>query len=76
MGVDDDELEALAERMARLVRAGMGSRSRWALRAALDAAETDGIAGVLSLKLQSKPKDQPDVMFCVGTVEVIQRWGS
>lgn len=71
-----DELEKLAVKVADLVRHGMGVRSKWALRAALDAAETEGIAGVLALKIPSKNKEQPDVIFCVGQVDVVQRWGS
>jgi hypothetical protein len=72
----DEELETLALKIADFVRHGMGSRSKWALRAALDAAETEGVAGVLALKIPSKGKDQPDVMFCVGSVDLVQRWGS
>lgn len=73
---DEGELEYLALKVANLVRHGMGARSKWALRAALDAAETEGIAGMLMLKIPSKPKDLPDVAFCIGPVELVQRWGS
>lgn len=76
MTADDDELETLASKIADLVRHGMGSRSQWALRTALDAAETEGVAGVLSLQLPGKCKEQPEVMFTIGTVELVQRWGS
>lgn len=73
---DVDELERLALKVANLVRHGMGVRSKWALRAALDAAETEGVAGLLLLKIPSKSKDLPDASFCIGQVDVVQRWGS
>lgn len=72
-GSDDEELEQLAERMGELIRRGMGARSRWALRAALDAAEVDGVAGLVTLNVPAR-KARCDVSFTIGTVEVVQRW--
>lgn len=58
----------------RLVGAGMGPRSAWALRAAADAAGTDGIGGVLTIRIPPKTKDYVDLAFTCGTVEVVHRW--
>jgi hypothetical protein len=71
---NDEELDALATRLGDQVRAGLGTRSRWALRAALDAAEAEGIAGVLVLQISPKVKDHPEVQFTIGDVELISRW--
>lgn len=71
------ELRELAELLAEaLVASGLGGRSRWALRTALDAARTDGIAGMLCLAVPPRPNDRMDVSFIIGPVDVITRWGA
>lgn len=60
--------------MAKVIAAGMGSRSRWALNAAAEAAGTEGIAGVVVIKIPAKGKDYVDITFTIGMVEVVSRW--
>lgn len=73
---DDDELEKLAVEFANLVRQGMGDKSVWALKTALEASRVDGLSGILSLKIPGRLKDQPDAIFCLGSVDMVYRWGS
>lgn len=61
--MNEEELQQLAEGLGNLILAGMGSRSRWALRWALDAAHTDGISGVLRVTIPANPKDRCDIGF-------------
>lgn len=61
---------ALTELLAEL-----GARSRFALSTAVDAARTEGIAGVLVVKFPPRSKDHPECQFTIGTVDVISRWG-
>lgn len=63
--MDENELQLLAEGLGKLILAGMGSRSRWALRAALDAANTEGVGGVLHVKIPTTSKDRCDAGFKV-----------
>lgn len=72
----EQELKDLADRMAMTILKGLGTRSRWALRTGLDAAETDGISGVCVLQFPPKGNDHIDIAFTAGAVDVITRWGS
>lgn len=58
-----------------MILKGMGQRSRWALRTSLDAADTEGVAGICVLRIPPKEKDYIDVTFTVGAVDVVSRWG-
>lgn len=73
---DTAALELLAQRLGEKILAGLGPRSQWALRTALDAMDTDGVAGVLVVTVPAKCKERLDVSFTVGTVDVISRWGA
>lgn len=73
--VEETELQTLAERLAGMILRGMGTRSRWALRTSLDAAETEGVAGICVLRIPPKERDRIDVTFTVGNVDVVSRWG-
>lgn len=53
----------------------IGDRGLWALRAAADAARTDGIVGAIIVKIPSTPKDFIDITFTNGAVDVVTRWG-
>lgn len=72
--LEHDELTQLANRLAEIIVRGLGTRSQWALRTALDAADTEGIAGLAVLRVPPKNKDFIDITFTVGTVDVISRW--
>ena len=75
----DDELRGLAEGLARLLLSGMSARSRWAVRAALDAASKDGVSGTLKLGIPAKVKrDETDLRdrsrhFCIAGFAT--QWG-
>lgn len=73
--MDDGELEDLATKLGHLVLRGLGARSAWALNAACSAAEVDGIAGVIAIKIPARKKDYIDVVFTAGAVDVVSRWG-
>lgn len=68
--------QALAEQLGLALMKGMGARSRWALKAAIEAADTEGLGGVCVLMIPTKTKDYIDVTFTCGTVDVISRWGA
>lgn len=68
---DDDD----AELVNMILAAGLGARSRWALKAAADAAGTEGIGGVLVIQIPPKGKDHCEMSFTIGTVEVTTKWG-
>lgn len=71
------EVRQLADRLAEmLLSRGVGGRSRWALRTALDAAETGGVAGMMCIAISGKGKDHLDVSFTVGEVDLITRWSA
>lgn len=70
------QLEALASNLGQMVLKGLGQRSRWALRTTLDAARTDGIAGVCVLRIGTREKDFTDITFTVGSVEITHHWKS
>ena len=53
---------------------GLGARSRWALTAAAEAAKTEGIGGILVVRIPPKGKELVDMSFTIGKVEVISRW--
>lgn len=72
----DDDVEELALRMADFVRRDAGARSRWALRTALDALDTEGISGALTFQIPAREKDRPEISFVVGNVDIITRWGA
>ena len=66
----------LTEQMSQIISSGhLGPRSLFALKFGAEAARTDGIAGVLSIKIPLKERDFVDIVFTVGTVDVIARWG-
>lgn len=73
--MNEDELNDLARRLGERILAGLGTRSRWALRTSLDAAETEGVVGIMVLRIPPKTKDYLDVTFTVGQVDVVSRWG-
>ena len=76
LGLDEvtaEEYELIMQ-LAIIIGKGMGQRSKWALGAARDARTTDGIAGLLVLKIPSKVGDFVDVTFTCGIVEVVSRW--
>lgn len=60
--------------LQKIIDSGVGARSRWALNAAAEAARTEGIAGILVLKIPPKGKDYVDITFTIGQVEVVSRW--
>lgn len=60
--------------LARIIDAGVPARSRWALVAAAEAARTEGIGGVLVIKIAPKSKDYVDISFTIGMVEIVNRW--
>jgi hypothetical protein len=72
----DSELVSLTEGLGAVLGSGLGVRSRWALRTAIDAARSDGISGVLVVKIPAKGAEFCDVNFTVGSVELVERWGS
>jgi hypothetical protein len=74
--VDDKELRILGDRLSELIAEGLGSRSTWALRAAIDAAQSKDVAGVLVIKIPPNTKDRLDVTFTIGVVDVISRWSA
>lgn len=53
----------------------LGARSRFALSTAVDAAATEGIAGVLVVRFPPRSKDRPECQFTIGNVDLIARWG-
>lgn len=67
--------ELLQAIVARIIGPQVGARSRWALNAAADAAGTEGIAGCLVVQIPSHCSDYVDVIFTIGTVEMVSRWG-
>lgn len=73
--MNEDELQHLAQELGEMVLAGLGVRSRWALRTAIDAARTEGISGVLVVTVPAKERDYCEVSFTVGIVDIIERWG-
>ena len=70
----ESELSRLADGLSGLVRAGLGQKSRWALKTALSAAETEGIGAVLVVRIPPKSKDHIDLDFQPGSVEVLYTW--
>lgn len=60
--------------LAQIIEEGVPARSRWALNAAADAAITEGIGGILVIKIPPKGKDLVDIQFTIGIVEVVHRW--
>jgi hypothetical protein len=71
-----DEIEGLADRLAEQITKGLGVRSAWALKAALDAGDADGVAGVIVFTIPAKCKDHVDVSFTIGTVDITTRWSA
>ena len=71
---NQDGLEALGKRLAERIIQGLGTRSAWALRAAVDAGETPDIAGIIVIKVPPKNSDRLDITFTIGTVDVTTRW--
>jgi hypothetical protein len=61
--LNQDEVRVLAERLAQYIAQGLGTRSKCALRWALDAAEHEGVSGSLVLQIPGKTKDYPNVSF-------------
>lgn len=78
MGERDDRLPAQQEGLVEisdLLGSGrLGTRSKWALRAATEAAKAEGIEGILVIKIPSKIKDYAEVTFTIGAVDVVNRW--
>lgn len=74
--MNETELTALATRLGDMILRGLGTRSIWALRTSLDAADTEGVAGICVLRIPPKKKDYLEVNFTVGSsVDVVSRWG-
>lgn len=70
------ELAQLATLLSETVLRGMGPRSMFALKVGLEAAQVEGITGVVSLKIPAKQKDYIDVIFTAGPVDITTRgWG-
>lgn len=72
--MNETELQDLARRVGEVIIRGLGTRSTWALRTALDAAETEGVAGMCVMKIPAKSKEFVDVTFTIGRVDLISRW--
>lgn len=65
----------VAARITGLVADGkLGTRSRWALETALEAAEAESVSGVLIFQIPSRVKDRLEVHFTAGTCDVVTRW--
>jgi hypothetical protein len=68
------QLDELTNKLGEILGGGMGQRSKWALNSAHDASKTDGITGMLVIKIPSRSKDHVDISFTCGLVEVVSRW--
>lgn len=74
--VGDQGRTAAQQLLSELCDGGkIGDRGLWALRAAADAARTDGIVGAIIVKIPSTPKDFIDITFTNGAFDVVARWG-
>ena len=61
--MEETELGQLVEAFAKQLRQGLGRQSRWALKTALSASETDGIGAVLVVKIPPKRSAELDLEF-------------
>ena len=57
------ELRELAVRVGEVIIRGLGTRSLWALRWTLDAAENDGVAARCMITVPAKTKDFVEFQF-------------
>lgn len=73
---EQGETEGVLALLGKITGGGIGSRSQFALRTAADAAGTEGIGGVIVIKIPPKCKDYVDVDFTIGVVEVVSRWSA
>jgi hypothetical protein len=71
----DPVVQEMAQQLAKLLAAGLGTRSKWALRSATDAAQTNGISGMIAIQIPVKAGDRCEINFTCGVVELISRWG-
>lgn len=58
-----DELEQLAVDLTRIILKGLGARSKWALKTAIDAAGTEGVSGICTLHIPVRAKDEVELVF-------------
>lgn len=68
------ELVGSVHTLSELLLRGMGSRSEFHLRVAMEAASREGVGGVIAIQIPSKGKGLAECVYTTGVVEISARW--
>jgi len=64
----------LARELARVLTQATGERSQFAMRTAFEAAQIDGVGGMLLIRMPQRSRNRVEVAFHSGVVDLIGRW--